>query len=78
MDLSDLRKGIHELSDEELVATLREIRTNRRSRTPTPKQARAAAGKPAKTEKPAPEVNLETMTQDSLLNLLAQLEGRLT
>lgn len=69
MDLSDLRKGIHELSDTELIETLRNIRTNRRARTPAPTSKKQAKPKEV-------SLNIDTMSQASILELLTQLEGR--
>jgi hypothetical protein len=72
MDLSDLRKGLADLNDAELIETLRNIRTNRRAR-PTSQRVAKSPNKQTKES----EVNLETMSQDSLANLIAQLEGRI-
>lgn len=69
MDLSDLRKGLADLSEAELMETLRNIRTNRRARPQAARTQKQKAG-------PEVGVNFDTMSQDSLANLIAQLEGR--
>jgi hypothetical protein len=71
MDLSDLRTSLSNLTEAELMETLRNIRTNRRAK---PQAARAV--KPGAKATKESEVNLETMSQDSLAALIAQLEGR--
>ena len=73
MDLSDLKKGIEGLSDAELFNLLRETRTNRRAKAAPRSVSKSTTSKPSLKQA---NVNIETLSQESILSLLAQLEGR--
>lgn len=72
MDLSDLRKSISEMSDDELMAEIKNIRQSRR----TPK-GEVQTTKQAKSASTIPDVSkLDAGTADILLSLLMKkMEG---
>jgi hypothetical protein len=69
MDLNSLKKSISEMDESELLATLVQIRSDRRiSRRPETKKKNPMARKNITSD-------LQTMDKEALMKLLAMLKG---
>ena len=74
MNLSDLRASVSQLSDDELMAIIREIRTTRRTPKATNGKPKAAKAKTMKAQPAISDALLASIPQDKLDELIAQLE----
>ena len=75
MDLSDLRTGVKDMTDEELLKSLMEIRANRRIAKPKADRKPTTSTPKAKTGVSTGSL-LANMSQDALASMIAELEKR--
>ncbi len=75
MELSDIKKSISDLSDNELMSLIRDIRTSRRTpkATTVVKQSKTKSAK--QTNPVSTDALLAGMTQEQIDTLINQLEG---